>query len=104
MIKAGIPSQLLQNRPDIRQAALELTAAKLNIDVARANFYPSLELKVGIGYEAIKIQYLFSSESLAVSMAGEIAAPIFNRSAILAKYINADSKQFKRHMNTSRLS
>ncbi|HEY5139627.1 MAG TPA: TolC family protein, partial [Methylococcales bacterium] len=41
LIKAGIPSQLLQNRPDIRKAELELSAAKLNIEVARANFYPS---------------------------------------------------------------
>ena len=37
-IQAGIPSQLLENRPDIRQAELELTAAKLDIEVAKATF------------------------------------------------------------------
>lgn len=94
MIQAGIPSQLLQNRPDIRQAELELTAANLNIDVARANFYPSLEIKAGYGFQAFQSQLLFASpESLAVSLAGEIVAPVFNRSAIIANYKNADARQ-----------
>ena len=44
VLKVGIPSQLLQNRPDIRQAELELSAAALNINVARANFYPSFSM------------------------------------------------------------
>ena len=40
--KAGIPSQLLQNRPDIRQAELELAASKLDVAVA-SQFYPSVQ-------------------------------------------------------------
>src|SRR5690606_33025493 len=39
-ISAGLPSQLLSNRPDIKQAELELAANKLEVKVARANFYP----------------------------------------------------------------
>ncbi len=93
VIKTGIPSQLLQNRPDIRRAELELTAAKLNIDVARANFYPSLEIKAGMGYEAFQTRFLFSPESLALMVAGEVMAPVFNRNAIIANYKNADAKQ-----------
>ncbi|MDH5218688.1 MAG: efflux transporter outer membrane subunit [Gammaproteobacteria bacterium] len=95
MIQAGIPSQLLQNRPDIRQAELELTAADLNIDVAKANFYPSLEIKAWYGYQAFQTAYLFSPESAALLLAGEIVAPIFNRSAILANYKNADARQIQ---------
>jgi len=95
MIQTGIPSQLLQNRPDIRQAELELNAAELNIDVARANFYPSLEIKAGIGYQAFQTQYLFSPESMAVSLAGEIMAPIFNRNAIIANHKNANARQIQ---------
>src|SRR5690606_15415979 len=43
-VQEGIPSQLLENRPDIRQAELELMAAKLDVKVARANFYPSFKI------------------------------------------------------------
>jgi multidrug efflux system outer membrane protein len=47
-----IPSQLLENRPDIKQAELELAAAKLDVKVARANFYPSLDISAGVGLKA----------------------------------------------------
>ncbi|HEY5826146.1 MAG TPA: TolC family protein, partial [Cyclobacteriaceae bacterium] len=46
-IQACIPTQLLQNRPDIRRAELALAAAKLDIKVAKANFYPSLRITAG---------------------------------------------------------
>src|SRR5690606_22039261 len=42
IIQAGVPSQLLENRPDIRQAELGLAAAKLDVKVAKADFYPAL--------------------------------------------------------------
>jgi len=95
VIQPGIPSQLLKNRPDIRRAELELTAATLNIDVARADFYPSLEINSRLGYEAFQTQYLFSPEAMAFSLAGEIAAPIFNRSAIIAQFKNANARQIQ---------
>lgn len=44
IIHAGIPAQLLQNRPDIRKAELELDASKLDVKVAKAEFYPSLKI------------------------------------------------------------
>ena len=53
-VNSGIPSQLLANRPDIKQAELELTAAKLDVKVARAEFYPSLGISAGIGFQAFK--------------------------------------------------
>jgi outer membrane protein TolC len=46
-IYAGIPSQLLTNRPDIKQAELELAAAKLDVKVARAEFFPLLVFQLG---------------------------------------------------------
>lgn len=94
VVNEGVPSQLLKNRPDIRKAELELSAADLNIDVARANFYPSLAIKANYGFEAIDTGYLFlSPESAALSLAGEISAPLLNRRAIMAQYKNADAKQ-----------
>lgn len=94
VIDEGVPAQLLKNRPDIRKAELELSAANLNIDVARANFYPSLAIKASYGFESVDSGHLFlSPESTAWSLVGEITAPLINRRAIMAQYKNADAKQ-----------
>ncbi|WP_427551642.1 TolC family protein [Methylomonas sp. MS20] len=93
-LSAGLPSELLQNRPDIRKAELELKAADLNIDVARANFYPSFGIKAGIGFQAFALKYLINTpESLAAMVAGELVAPLVNKNAITAEYKNANAKQ-----------
>lgn len=92
----GIPSQLLNNRPDIRRAEFELQAAKLNTKVARANFYPSFTLRAGIGLESFKTKYLSSTpESLIYNLAGDIVAPLINRNAIKATYNTANNKQLQ---------
>ena len=93
-IYSGVPSQLLQNRPDIRQAEYELEAAKLNIKVARANFYPSIGIKAGIGLQAFNPKYLSATpESLMYSAMGDIVGPLINRNAIKANYNTANAKQ-----------
>ncbi|MAZ36012.1 MAG: RND transporter [Crocinitomicaceae bacterium] len=93
-IEAGIPSQLLQNRPDIRQSELEIQARKLDIKSARANFYPSLNLKAGLGLSSFGLQYLVDAPaSIAYNAAGELIAPLLNRKAIKAVYYNASAKQ-----------
>lgn len=96
VVSAGIPSQLLQNRPDIRRAEYELAASKLDVKVARANFYPSFGLKAGVGLEAFKPKFLTSTpESLLYSLAGDVVGPLINRNAIKAEYSNANAKQLK---------
>ncbi len=96
MLAVGIPSQLLQNRPDIRKAELELSAADLNIAVAKAEFYPSFGIKAGVGFSAFALKYLINTpESLAAMVAGELVAPLVNRNAIMAEYKNANAKQIQ---------
>lgn len=96
VVNSGLPSQLLENRPDVRKAQLELDAAKLNIKVAKTNFYPSLGLKAGVGFEAFNPEFLLESPaSLLYNVAGEIAAPLVNRNAIKTQYKNANSKQIQ---------
>lgn len=91
---AGLPSQLLANRPDIKQAELELAAAKLDVKVARADFYPSLALSAGIGLEAFNpVKLIKAPESILYSIAGDLMAPLINRNALKAKYYSANSKQ-----------
>lgn len=95
-IDAGIPSQLLANRPDIRQAELELEASKLNVKIAKANFYPSIGIKADVGLQAFKTKYLTSTpESLAYSLVGDVVSPLINRNAIKAEYKNANSRQLQ---------
>lgn len=102
-IYAGIPSQLLENRTDIRQAELELAAAKLDVKSAKANFYPSLRITAGIGYDAFNAKYLLRSpESLIYSLAGDLVAPLINRNAIKANYNTANAKQIQAAYNYER--
>ncbi len=102
-ISAGIPSQLLANRPDIKQAELQLAAAKLDVKVARAEFYPSLDISAGVGLNAFKPSYLtMLPESLLYSLVGDIAAPLINRNAIKAEFNNANARQIQALYNYER--
>ena len=93
---AGIPSQLLANRPDIKQAELSLEAAKLDVIVARANFYPSLNITAFLGFMSYNPLYLLKApESLVASLLGGIAGPVINKNAITATYKSANSKQIQ---------
>lgn len=95
-VYTGIPSQLLANRPDIKQAELELKAAKLDVEAARKEFYPSLEISATLGLEAFKPSYLVKlPESMAASLAGELAGPLINKSAIKANFQTADARQIQ---------
>lgn len=99
----GIPAQLLANRPDIKQAELELAAAKLDVKVARSEFYPSLDISASYGLQAFKPSYLFKlPESLLYSLVGDLAAPLINRNAIKAEYKNANARQLQALYNYER--
>lgn len=95
-VYTGIPSQLLANRPDIKQAEYELKAAKLDVEAARKEFYPTLEISAVLGLEAFKPSYLVKlPASIAYNMAGELAEPLINKSAIKANFNTADAKQIQ---------
>lgn len=102
-ISAGIPSQLLENRPDIRRATQELAAMKLDVKVAKAEFYPSLNIRAGVGYEAFNPKFLFNSpQSVLYNLAGELVAPVINRNAIKANYYSANARQVQAVYNYER--
>ncbi len=64
--------------------------------MAKANFYPSFELKAGVGLSAFDSRYLFNvPESLAYSLSGDVFAPLINRRAIEAVYQNASAEQIE---------
>lgn len=102
-VSSGIPSQLLVNRPDIKQAELELAAAKLDVKVARAEFLPSLGISAAIGFQAFRPSYLVKfPESLLYSLAGDLAGPLVNRNAIRAEFNNASARQIQAMYNYER--
>ena len=102
-VSTGIPSQLLENRPDIKQAELQLAAAKLDVMAARAEFYPSLDISAAVGLQAFKPSYLVKfPESVLYSIVGDLAAPLINRNAIKAEYKNANSRQLQALYNYER--
>jgi outer membrane protein, multidrug efflux system len=95
-LSVGVPPQLLQNRPDIRQAERELEAAGLDVKVARAHFFPRVDITGSVGYEAFSPKYLFNTpEALFYSLAGELVAPLINKAAIRAEYKTANAKQLQ---------
>lgn len=99
-IQAGLPAQLLANRPDIKQAEYDLAAAKLDVKVAKAQFYPSLGISATLGYQAFNPSYLLRTpESLIYSLAADLAGPLINRNAIKAEYLTANAKQLQAVFN-----
>lgn len=93
-LSVGVSPDLLQNRPDIRRAELEVESSGLDVKSARAEFFPKLKLTGGVGYEAYNARFLLDTpESLAWNIAGGITAPLINRKAIEAEYLTANARQ-----------
>lgn len=102
IIKEGIPAQLLDRRTDVKQAELQLEAAKLDSKVAKANFYPSLGLRGGVGLNAFNPTYIIRPESIMFSLAGDLVGPVVNRKALKAQYFNANARQMQAVYNYER--
>ncbi|MEB0060089.1 efflux transporter outer membrane subunit [Variovorax sp. LG9.2] len=83
-VPAGLPSDLLAERPDIRAAEQQLLAANANIGAARAAFFPRISLTTSIGTVSSQFSGLFDSGSKAWSFAPQLSLPIFNAGANIA--------------------
>jgi len=95
-VHAGLPAQLLENRPDVRRAELELRAAALDVASARAAFYPALRLDGRLGYQAFDVRRLFDTpDSILFNLFAGITAPLFNRAGLTAAYFSANSAQMQ---------
>jgi multidrug efflux system outer membrane protein len=102
-VQTGIPSQLLANRPDIKQAELELAAAKLDVKVARAEFYPSFGISAAFGLQAFKPSYLVKfPASMLYGLAGDLAGPLINKNGIKAEFYSANARQLQAMYNYER--
>jgi outer membrane protein, multidrug efflux system len=77
-LPAGLPSGLLLNRPDIRQAEQTLAAANADVGAARAAFFPRLSLTAAFGFASPSLAGLFSSEHNGWSVSPRVVLPIFD--------------------------
>ena len=76
-VPAGLPSDLIERRPDIRAAENSLIAANARIAVAKREFFPRISLTSFLGYESGQLTSLFSSSRSVWTLAGQVTQPIF---------------------------
>lgn len=81
-VPLGLPSQLLERRPDIRGAEADLLAAQANIGAARAAIFPRLSLSAQSGFESAKSRTLFGSGTSFYSLAFDLLGTIFDGGAL----------------------
>jgi multidrug efflux system outer membrane protein len=77
-LPAGLPSDLLARRPDIRQAEQSLVASNANIGAARAAFFPRISLTAGAGSASAALSGLFKDGSWGWTLAPQLVLPIFD--------------------------
>ena len=85
-VTPGLPSDVLAQRPDIRQAEALLASANADVESARAAFFPSISLTGQGGYQSAALRTLFRPESVFYNIAGSLTQPIFDGGRLLADY------------------
>ncbi len=92
-IPAGLPSRLLERRPDIEESEQQLVAANAEIGVARAQLFPQISLTGTAGLESIGLGNLFSWSSRAWNWTAQASQPIFNAGALRANVRLSQAQQ-----------
>ena len=92
-VPAGVPSEVLERRPDLRQAELNLIAANTRIGAAKALYFPSISLTGLFGSASDAIDTLFSGPAEIWSYAGTVTAPIFSAGGIAGQVRVAEARQ-----------
>lgn len=92
-VPAGLPSDVLERRPDIAQAEQQLIAANARIGAARAQYFPTISLTGSFGGASAELSNLFSGPARVWSFAGALAGPIFTAGAIAGTVAQAEAAQ-----------
>lgn len=92
-IYSKIPTDLLSNRADLRQAEREVNASKADLKSAKAAFLPSLTINMGVGLQSFNPSFFLNPASLAYNTMGGLVAPVVNRTAIKAAFQEANASQ-----------
>jgi outer membrane protein, multidrug efflux system len=92
-IPAGLPSQLLERRPDIREAEENLIAANAQIGVAKAAYFPSIALTGTAGFESYDLAKLFTGSAGLWNTAASLTQPVFEAGGLRAGVRLAQAQQ-----------
>ena len=92
-VPAGLPSQLLEQRPDLMQAEQTLIAANAQIGAAKAQYFPTISLTGAFGGASTQLSDLFKGPSRVWSYGGSIIGPIFTGGAISGQVAQAEGAQ-----------
>ena len=92
-VPAGMPSELLERRPDILQAEQQLVAANAQIGAAKALYFPTISLTGALGTASTDLGNLFSGPTRIWSYAGGLVGPIFQGGAIAGQVASAEAGQ-----------
>jgi multidrug efflux system outer membrane protein len=92
-VPVGVPSQLLERRPDIQQAEAKLVAANARVGVARAQYFPQISLTSLGGSSSNQLQSIFKSSNAYWYAAGSISEPIFDGGRIRSNYRLSKAQQ-----------
>lgn len=98
-VLVGIPSDLLSNRPDIKQAEYQLTATKANVKAAKAAFYPSVSISGALGFHSFNPSFFISPQAVVYNIFGGLVTPLVNQSAIKASFRSAKAEQLEAMYN-----
>jgi NodT family efflux transporter outer membrane factor (OMF) lipoprotein len=85
-MKIGYPTKLLANRPDVKQAEMNLMNAFELTHNAKTQFYPSLKITASGGLQSLSLDKLFSAQSLFANLIAGLAQPIFNKRKLKTQY------------------
>ena len=92
-IKAGVPIQLLANRPDVKVAEMSLASMYYNTNSARAAFYPSITISGSAGWTNSAGSMIVNPGKVLLSALGSLTQPLFNRGANIARLKIAKAQQ-----------
>ncbi len=92
-LSAGVPLQLLSNRPDVKAAEMQLAYAFYGTNLARTNFYPSLTISGSAGWTNSGGGAIVNPGKILASAVGSIVQPLFNRGALIANLKISKAKQ-----------
>jgi outer membrane protein, multidrug efflux system len=92
-VPAGLPSALLERRPDIRQAEHTLVAANARIGVAKAEYFPQISLTGIFGVESVSLSDLFTGPSRFWSVGPTMTVPIFTAGRIRSTVKGFEARQ-----------